>query len=52
MHGEAIGFATSPGVAFAYLAVGGMLYACGKYAEITPVAFEPGHGHGAVPAST
>jgi adenine/guanine/hypoxanthine permease len=35
MHGEMIGWGQTPEVAFSYLAVGGILLACAKYAEIT-----------------
>lgn len=34
MHGEAIGLAESPNVAFAYLAVAGVLFACAKYSVV------------------
>ena len=44
MHGEAIGFASSPAVAFSYLAVAGLLFACAKYAEFAPLL--PAHGDG------
>ena len=30
MHGEAVGFGVSPGVAAAYVAVAGFLYACAR----------------------
>jgi AGZA family xanthine/uracil permease-like MFS transporter len=44
IHGEAIGIASSPAVAFAYAGVAGILFACAKYAEAVPVApDEPGH---------
>ncbi len=35
MHGEAIGINQTPGVALAYLVVGGVLAACGKFATVT-----------------
>ena len=44
IHGEAIGFASSPAVAFSYLAVAGLLFACSKYAEVTPLSFDLAHG--------
>ena len=37
IHGEAIGIGSSPTVAFAYLAVAGILYGCAKYAVLEPV---------------
>jgi adenine/guanine/hypoxanthine permease len=42
MHGEAIGIAQTPTVAFAYLMVSGMLLACAKFATVTVAA--PVHG--------
>ncbi|MEC5399106.1 hypothetical protein [Uliginosibacterium sp. H1] len=36
MHGEAIGIAQSPAVAFSYLVVSGVLGACAKYAHMLP----------------
>jgi AGZA family xanthine/uracil permease-like MFS transporter len=54
MHGEAIGIAQTPTVAFAYLMVSGMLLACAKFATVTvaaPVHGEPeGHGMRLEPA--
>jgi AGZA family xanthine/uracil permease-like MFS transporter len=48
IHGEGIGFDRSPEVAFAYLAVAGILYACARYAEFHPVtAHAPVHGEAA-----
>ena len=47
MHGEAIGIASSPGVAFAYAGVAAILFACAKYAEGVPTALDP-HDHVAV----
>jgi AGZA family xanthine/uracil permease-like MFS transporter len=38
IHGEAIGIASSPAVAFAYATVAGILFACAKYAAAEPVA--------------
>ena len=38
MHGEAIGIAESPTVAFAYLAVAGMLFACAKFSVVSTKA--------------
>ncbi|QFR32884.1 regulator [Ancylobacter sp. TS-1] len=34
MHGESVGFAVTPAVAFAYLLVAGFLFACAKYAAL------------------
>jgi AGZA family xanthine/uracil permease-like MFS transporter len=51
MHGEAIGIAQTPTVAFAYLAVAGILFAVAKFAAVekaAPEVFE--HGHGAASA--
>ncbi len=42
IHGEAIGIASSPAVAFAYAGVAMILFACAKYAEFEPLA--AGHG--------
>jgi AGZA family xanthine/uracil permease-like MFS transporter len=47
IHGEAIGIASSPGVAFAYAGVAAILFACAKYAEGVPTALDP-HDHVAV----
>jgi AGZA family xanthine/uracil permease-like MFS transporter len=44
IHGVGIGFGQSPEVAFAYLAVAGILFACHKYAEIAPQQVELVHG--------
>jgi AGZA family xanthine/uracil permease-like MFS transporter len=41
MHGEAIGINQTPGVALAYLVVGGVLTACGKFATVNAPAPEP-----------
>ncbi|MGV8835445.1 hypothetical protein [Cellvibrio sp.] len=38
MHGEAIGIAESPTVAFAYLAVAGVLFACAKFSVVSTKA--------------
>jgi AGZA family xanthine/uracil permease-like MFS transporter len=43
IHSEAIGVGRSPGVAVAYLAVAAILFACARYAAVTPFA-EPLHG--------
>ena len=42
MHGEAIGIGESPIVAFSYLAVAGVLFACAKLAVVAPA---PGEEH-------
>jgi AGZA family xanthine/uracil permease-like MFS transporter len=49
IHGEAIGIASSPGVAFAYAGVAAILFACAKYAEVVPTTLDP-HDHVAVAA--
>jgi AGZA family xanthine/uracil permease-like MFS transporter len=49
IHGEAIGIASSPAVAFAYASVAIILFACAKYAEGVPIALDP-HDHVAVAA--
>jgi AGZA family xanthine/uracil permease-like MFS transporter len=49
IHGEAIGVASSPAVAFAYASVAVILFACAKYAELEPLAAE--HGHEALPSN-
>jgi AGZA family xanthine/uracil permease-like MFS transporter len=43
VHGEAIGFASSPQVAVAYLAVAAVLFACAKFAVFAPKAVEHVH---------
>lgn len=43
MHGEAIGIAESPTVAFAYLAVAGVLFACAKFSVVSSKAPEDHH---------
>lgn len=43
MHGEAIGIAESPTVAFAYLAVAGVLFACAKFSVVSSKAPEENH---------
>jgi AGZA family xanthine/uracil permease-like MFS transporter len=44
IHGEAIGIASSPAVAFAYAGVAAILFACARYAATVPLApDEPGH---------
>ncbi len=43
MHGEAIGIAESPTVAFAYLAVAGVLFACAKFSVVSSRAPEESH---------
>jgi AGZA family xanthine/uracil permease-like MFS transporter len=53
MHGDHIGFAQSPTVAFAYLLVAVTLLACAKYAVMTPKPkehLEAAEAHGAMPA--
>jgi AGZA family xanthine/uracil permease-like MFS transporter len=53
IHGEAIGIASSPAVAFAYAGVAAILFACAKYAEaepVVPAASDHMAGVGAVPA--
>ncbi len=52
MHGERIGFAQSPTVAFSYLIVSGILFACAKFVVVVPKpAAEAAEPHGAgVPA--
>jgi len=44
IHGEGIGFGRSPEVALAYLAVAVMLFACHRYATVTPHLIEGAHG--------
>jgi AGZA family xanthine/uracil permease-like MFS transporter len=53
MHGEAIGINQTPGVALAYLVVGGVLMGCAKYATV-PAAeeVEESHGSEALPELT
>lgn len=47
MHGERIGVAQSPMIAFAYLMVAGVLIACAKMVVVAPKpAEEPAHGTG------
>ena len=43
IHGEGIGIGRSPEVAFAYLAVAVILYACHRYAAVTPHVELLGH---------
>ena len=51
MHGEAIGIGQTPTVAFSYLAVAGLLFAC-KYAAVSEKPEEKAHeGHDAVPVA-
>lgn len=46
MHGEAIGIGQTPAVAFAYLVVAGVLFACAKFSVVDNRAPEPvEHGH-------
>jgi AGZA family xanthine/uracil permease-like MFS transporter len=56
IHGEGIGLARSPEVAFAYLAVGGILFACAKYAAFHPHPVEvhatPTHDEAAAAPAT
>jgi AGZA family xanthine/uracil permease-like MFS transporter len=56
MHGEKIGIAQSPTVAVSYLIVAGILFACARYATVTPPAPEKEetvpHGAVAGPAAT
>lgn len=40
MLGEAIGINQTPGVALAYVVVGGVLVACGKFATVSAPAAE------------
>jgi AGZA family xanthine/uracil permease-like MFS transporter len=53
MHGEKIGIAQSPTVAASYLIVAGILFACARYATVTPPASENEAAvpHGAVPGT-
>jgi AGZA family xanthine/uracil permease-like MFS transporter len=53
MHGEKIGIAQSPTVAVSYLVVAGILFACARYATVTPPAPEKEEPipHGAVAGS-
>jgi AGZA family xanthine/uracil permease-like MFS transporter len=44
IHGEGIGIGRSPEVAFAYLAVAVILFACHKYATVAPHPVEITHG--------
>ncbi|WP_052417168.1 hypothetical protein [Cellvibrio mixtus] len=48
MHGEAIGIAESPTVAFAYLAVAGVLFACAKFSVVSSKALEENESHEAI----
>lgn len=48
MHGEAIGIAESPTVAFAYLAVAGVLFACAKFSVVSSKAPEENDNHEAI----
>ncbi len=48
IHGEGIGIGRSPEVAFAYAAVAVILFACHRYATVTPRPVELGHGSGEV----
>ncbi len=48
MHGEAIGIAESPTVAFAYLAVAGVLFACAKFSVVSSKAPEENENHEAI----
>ena len=43
IHAEAIGFDQSPAVAFSYLGVSAILFACAKYAVLTPQPAEIHH---------
>jgi AGZA family xanthine/uracil permease-like MFS transporter len=43
IHGEAVGIASSPAVAFAYASVAVILYVCAKFAEHEPLAAEKAH---------
>lgn len=51
MHGEAIGIAESPTVAFAYLAVAGVLFACAKFSVVSSKAPEENENHEAIEAA-
>lgn len=54
MHGEKIGFAQTPLVAASYLIIGGVLFACAKFAVVVPKAAEEAaeaHPH-PLPATT
>ena len=54
MHGEKIGFAQTPFVAASYLIIGGVLFACAKFAVVAPKAAEEAtevHPH-TLPATT
>ncbi len=44
IHGAGIGIGRSPEVAFAYLAVAGILFYCAKYATFAPHPVEVAHG--------
>ena len=46
IHGEAIGFARSPGVAVSYLIVAAGLFICARYAVAAPLPAEVQHVHG------
>ena len=50
IHGEEIGVAQSPIVAIGYLGVAAMLFGFARYAEISPAAPQPEHGHGEIAA--
>lgn len=45
MHGERIGFAMSPVVAFSYVAVAAVLFGCAKLCVVEPKPAEEPHGH-------
>jgi AGZA family xanthine/uracil permease-like MFS transporter len=50
IHGEAIGIASSPAVAFSYAGVAAMLFVCAKYAELEPLIDH--HGTSTLPTGT
>jgi adenine/guanine/hypoxanthine permease len=50
IHGEGIGVDRSPEVAFAYIAMAAILFACHKYAVVAPHPTAYGHGAEATPA--
>ncbi len=52
MHGHAIGIAQTPLVAASYLIMGGVLFACAKFATVSAPAPEPAHEEEELPSGT
>lgn len=52
IHAEALGFGQTPSMAVSYLGIAAVLYACAKYANVSPREDEASamHGHGGVVA--